>query len=241
MQLLLFLCNDLFILFRGLNSCPQIFNSNAADHCLCLDLIGLQTHKFLPGCLNICQYLDSFSQIFYFIFDLPVRIQLFTNRGNGIGSVLWKHIITNKLPRSIGHFQGNCTFFHRDKTVLINIPENHIIQSSQICLFGTINAVDFSLSAVVIGFCSDTDQLFDLLIGIADALFRQIFRLRHFPGVTEIHKFFNLRIWFSYFKRNSNTGCNMGSGIFNFQSNDGTEITVFTIGRSVFLFSAQIT
>ena len=194
MQLLLFLCNDLFILFRGLNSCPQIFNSNATDHCLCPDLIGLQTHKLLPGCLNICQYLDSFSQIFYFIFDLPVRIQLFTNRGNGIGSVLWKHIITNKLSRSIGHFQGNCALFHRNKTILINISKYYIIECSQISLFRTIDTVDIPFSTVILRFCSATDQLFDLLIGIADTLFRQIFRLRHFPGVTEIHKFFNLRI-----------------------------------------------
>ena len=93
---------------------------------------------------------------------------------------------------------------------------------------------------VVLRYSSLIYQLFDILIGITEALLRDIPRFRHLSGMAEIRKLFDLRIISSHFKRNAHTRSDVRSRVLDFQCNDRTEIAVSTVCRTIFLLTTEV-
>ena len=73
--------------------------------------------------------------------DVPVRAELFADRLDRVALAFREHVVPDKLPRSVGHFQCDCAFFHRHKAVAVDITENLVIQRADIRLAGRIDAV----------------------------------------------------------------------------------------------------
>ena len=205
-----------------------------------MDHICLDRSKLFSCRLYRSKELDPLSQILDLLFDLPVSVQLFTDRFDRIRGTLREHIVSDKLCSSIGHFQCDRTFFHCDKAVRIDIPKDHVIERAKVRFFGCVNAVDISFSPVILRLRPFIHKLSDVLIGITESVFCDISRFRHLSGMAEINKLPDLGIVSSYFKCDSDTGCDMRPGIFDLERDHGTEICPFTVCGTILLLTTEI-